>query len=148
MSEWEDNQNQTPDNSEHTIRVFVSYSREDIEWVTTDSRDPAVRKYALVQWLKKSFADSHVEVWFDPELYKRPHKEFVSEIEKAIERSDVAVLMLSHDFCSSDFIRKYELPPEDIRMNSPSAGKIIGIDLGITFSAVAYVNEECILTII
>lgn len=86
-----------------TIRVFVSYSHEDAIWVHDESR-------GLIPWLARGLRKYGVEFWVDSELLRRAGKDFRKEIRAEIERAQYAMLLVSQNFFHSDFIREYELP--------------------------------------
>ena len=77
--------------------VFVSYSHADTEWVQRLKvlLKPVVRTRRLRVW-----ADSHIRIGHD----------WHRDITAAIERTRVALLLVSADFLASDFIIDEELP--------------------------------------
>ncbi|MDQ3151386.1 MAG: TIR domain-containing protein [Actinomycetota bacterium] len=77
--------------------VFVSYSHADAEWVQRLEvlLKPVVRARRLRVW-----ADSHIRIGND----------WHRDITAAIERTRVALLLVSGDFLASDFIMDEELP--------------------------------------
>ncbi|HXU28971.1 MAG TPA: tetratricopeptide repeat protein [Thermoanaerobaculia bacterium] len=77
--------------------VFVSYSRHDREW-----------KDRLVQHLEVLEREGLLDVWDDSRI--PVSSDWLPEIEGAIARARVAVLLVSVDFLGSDFIRKKEVP--------------------------------------
>lgn len=81
-------------------RVFVSYSHDDKRWFQEDS---------LIPWLARSLAKMNVQVWFDREGL-RAGDEFRQRIEDEIDRADMAILLVSQSFLTSDFIQDVELP--------------------------------------
>lgn len=83
------------------VHIFVSYAREDSRWFEKGSLMPR-----LVDSLEQQ--DS-AEVWYDKRQLGGgdPWRE---EIEQAIDRSRIAVLLVSQDFLNSRFIREVELP--------------------------------------
>ncbi len=82
--------------SERKASVFISYSHKDEEW-----------KDRLVQHLRVLGDDGGFDVWDDRRI--RGGKDWKAEIERAILSADVAVLLVSVDFLTSDFIKKEEV---------------------------------------
>ena len=76
--------------------VFVSYSHADDE-------DP---ENGSATWACWSAATS--KIWTDKDI--EPGMKWQDEIRDALSRTKVAVLMISTDFLSSDFITNQELP--------------------------------------
>ncbi len=79
------------------MAVFISYSHDDRQWF---------------EQLKKPlmFLENHyeIEVWEDTRF--RTGKVWKKEIEKAIGKCSVAILLVSENFLASEFIIKKELP--------------------------------------
>jgi serine/threonine protein kinase len=76
--------------------VFVSYSHKDRFWK---------------DWLLEGYPSdgpATFEFWSDDEI--RPSEDWLSEIKSRLQRSKVAVLLVSRSFLSSQFIRDIELP--------------------------------------
>ena len=78
--------------------VFLSYSHSDREFVDR-----------LLVHLKPLEKDGLIELWVDTRL--RAGDRWKKEIEKALNRATVAILLVSADFLASDFITDNELPP-------------------------------------
>lgn len=78
-------------------RVFVSYAHEDTAFARSIEKALAL----LVRGGK-------MDLWVDRHI--RPGEEWEKKIFSALERSNIAVLLLSNDFLSSDFIAAKELP--------------------------------------
>lgn len=77
--------------------LFIGYSHKNERWL----------KRLLVH-LKPLHWDGEVDVWSDKRL--RPGDDWTREIEAALARAEVAVLLVSADFLASDFIVSVELP--------------------------------------
>ena len=88
------------------IHCFVSYSQADRRWV--DEKVGGDR--ALVPWLARQLEGENVHFWYDPKLHEHPGVEFQPVIEREIDESPAAILLLSQDFATSKFINEVELP--------------------------------------
>jgi hypothetical protein len=78
--------------------VFVSYSHSDREYLDR-----------LLVHLKPLEKDGLIDLWLDTRL--RAGDRWKKEIEKSLNRTNVAILLVSADFLASDFITDNELPP-------------------------------------
>jgi hypothetical protein len=92
----------TTPNSKESIRIFVSYAREDKDWL-----DPNCPNN-LVPFLEDSLRKQNVVFWYDKTL--KPGDVFSREIEEQIDRSQIALLVVSQSFLNSDYIEQKELP--------------------------------------
>ena len=87
--------------------VFISYSHKDREYLDR-----------LLVHLKPLEKEGLIDLWADTRL--RAGDRWKKEIENALERATVAILIVSADFLASDFITENELPP--ILRNAESKG--------------------------
>jgi TIR domain len=77
--------------------VFVSYSHLDEEWL---------ERFQTVFSPLSRYAD--IDLWSDERI--KPGENWQDEINKAMAKAVVAVLLVSVNFLDSDFIAKEELP--------------------------------------
>ncbi|MBF0452710.1 MAG: TIR domain-containing protein [Candidatus Magnetomorum sp.] len=76
--------------------VFISYSHKDKEWLDQ------IKKYL------DFYKNQGLTVWTDQEL--RAGDQWNTEIETAITRASISILLISIDFFNSTFIMKKEIP--------------------------------------
>jgi hypothetical protein len=79
-------------------RIFISYSHKDKEYMDR-----------ILIHLKPLETKELIDVWVDKEI--KAGDDWKNEIEKALQNSNVAVLLISADYLASDFIVQNELPP-------------------------------------
>jgi len=79
------------------MNAFVCYSHKDARWLTR-----------LRIHLKPVERVGNIELWDDTKI--RPGENWVDEIDTALSRSTVAILLVSADFLGSEFITSKELP--------------------------------------
>jgi WD40 repeat protein len=97
-------------------QIFVSYAREDSRWLQEDS---------LIPWLARSLKKDGVDLWWDREGIL-PGDEFRELIEKKIDESAVAILLVSQEFLNSEFIEHVELRRIETRAN---LGELVAIPI-------------------
>lgn len=93
--------------------IFISYSHKDKNILNELNRH------------FQSIPDTNIDVWDDN--FISPGDKWKESIDLAMERADVAILLVSPDFLSSDFIRNHELPKLLEKVNYGL--KLIGIYL-------------------
>ncbi|MEO5681582.1 MAG: TIR domain-containing protein [Chitinophagaceae bacterium] len=79
-------------------KIFISYSRNDEEWL----------KKLLVH-LKHLERKGLVDLWVDTRI--NAGENWRKEIQNALDKTKIAILILTPDFLASDFIINNELPP-------------------------------------
>ena len=77
--------------------VFLSYSHDDVAWA---------QRFRVL--LKPLVRRKHLRLWDDTAI--RVGDEWHPEIEEAIGRSRIALVLVSADFLASDYIMDHELP--------------------------------------
>lgn len=85
--------------SEDRTNIFISYSHADKKWLDKLERHLKVLKRFI----------GSIEYWDDKKL--KGGDKWKEVIEKAINKANVAILLVSTDYLSSDFIATDELPP-------------------------------------
>ena len=78
-------------------KVFISYSREDADWLARVTGHLGVLE-----------VEDRLKVWEDTRI--QPGVDWFPEIQRAIAECDVAILLISMAFLNSSFIRQTEVP--------------------------------------
>ncbi|MFT4017913.1 MAG: TIR domain-containing protein [Agriterribacter sp.] len=97
-------------------KVFISYSHKDAFYFER-----------LMVHLKPLFRDGVVDIWSDIRI--KPGEKWNKEIERALEETKVAILLISADFLASDYINENELP-NLIKASSIEGAVIVPVFLG------------------
>jgi tetratricopeptide (TPR) repeat protein len=84
------------------IKIFVSYSHQNEDWVSREG------KYKLIPWLEKQLSDQ-AEIWTDHALKELIGEEYTRLIKEKILDAEIALLLISQDFVTSQFILEIEL---------------------------------------
>lgn len=79
-------------------QIFISYSHKDAKWLEE-----------LKAHLKPLFAEDMLSYWADVDNINAGDR-WREKIAEAIQRTKVAVLLVTHNFLDSDFIQKVEVP--------------------------------------
>ena len=82
---------------EVTKSVFISYSHEDEEWLLE-----------LKKWLKPLDQQDLIQIWDDSQI--EAGDDWKQKIEEALADAKAAILLISIDFLTSEFITNNELP--------------------------------------
>jgi len=106
-----------------TIKIFVSYSHQNGDWVEEDG------KYKLIPWLKKQLEQYDVVFWTDHVLQNHIGEEYEKKIKENIDNSDIAFLLISQEFAASSFIKTKELPWIKEAFDAKRIKKIIPLQL-------------------
>ncbi len=90
------------------MKAFLSYSRQDSEWVRgTGLRD--IGAPPLMEWIKEQLALIGVELWIDTRLEEQIGDDFAEDISTRLMQADLAVILVSQDFITSQFIAAKEM---------------------------------------
>lgn len=78
-------------------QVFISYSHKDSEWLDR-----------LKPFLQPLVRAEELQIWSDEDI--QPSADWHADIQKALQESDAAILLISQDFLASSYIHNNELP--------------------------------------
>ena len=93
--------------------IFISYSHADEKY-----KEEVLK---TLRGLKNVYQDIDFDVWSDDRI--RPGQRWLEEIENALDRAAIAILIVSRDFLGSEFIMKNEIP--QILRNADQKGVLI-----------------------
>jgi len=103
-----------PDVPDKPIRIFVSYNHEaDTRWFEQEY----FGERPLIPWLEHMLRSQAVQFWYDRKELGAGDA-FRREIEEQIDHSDMAILLVSRGFMSSEFIQEVELPRIERRVQA------------------------------
>lgn len=92
------------------INIFVSYSHKNAYWLDRNY------EFNLIPFLEDSLKWQKVKFWYDNDLRTLPGIEYEDKINEEIDKSQLAILLLSRDFINSSFIMEKELPKIKARL--------------------------------
>ncbi len=78
-------------------KIFISYSHQDETW-----KDRLHTQLAVLE------LEGYLSTWDDRKI--KPGKDWLPEIKSALNQADVAIMLISADFLTSEFIRTEEVP--------------------------------------
>lgn len=78
--------------------IFISYSHADETWL----------KEMMVPLKVLNYENLNIDIWDDTKI--KAGNDWENEIEGALERAHIAILLVSPNFLSSSYVRKKELP--------------------------------------
>lgn len=80
-----------------TAQIFISYCHKDFQALQD-----------LQQFLKPLQREGSLLAWDDRQI--KPGDNWLQAIEQAMEKTSIAILLISQDFLASDFVHNKELP--------------------------------------
>jgi hypothetical protein len=93
-----------------TIKIFISYSRKDVTWLTEyldDLKLKANPLCLLTQW-ERTFQDDHVIFWYDKRI--EGGEAWRKRIFEEIDSAHIAIMLVTPDFVISPVIMNDEVP--------------------------------------
>lgn len=100
-------------NTQSKKTIFISYSHSDEKY-----KNEVVK---TLKGLEYVFPNMKFDVWSDERI--RTGQKWLDEIEQALQKANIAIMILSRDFIASDFIMKKEVPA--LLLNAKEKGTII-----------------------
>ncbi len=92
------------------LQIFICYSHKDAKWF--DEKN----ERCLIPWLEDILHTRKIKLWYDRGGLKAGDQ-YRRELDAEIDRSQIALLLVSWNFLASDFILKTELPRIQAREN-------------------------------
>nr|WP_320000334.1 toll/interleukin-1 receptor domain-containing protein [uncultured Draconibacterium sp.] len=97
-------------NYNQEMKIFVSYSHQNSEWVSDSG------KYPLIPWLKEQLV-GQAEIWTDHALKQMLGEDYTKLISSKINEADIAILLISQEFARPGYIHNVEMPLMKERYN-------------------------------
>lgn len=108
--------------------VVISYSHKDARWLER-----------LLIHLKPLEREGQIELWADTRI--KPGAKWVEEIDSALAKAKIALLLVSADFLASDFIASKELPVL-LQTANRGACRVLTVMVGhCLFSEIQYLQQ-------
>ena len=85
------------------LQVFICYSHKDAKWF--DEKN----EHCLIPWLEDILRARGINLWYDRAGLKAGDQ-YRKELSAGIDHAQIALLLISWNFLSSEFILKHELP--------------------------------------
>ncbi len=70
---------------------------------------PGISAPPMIAWIKEQLALIGVDLWIDSSLDEKIGEDFARDIQKRLQEADLAIILVSQDFITSQFIAAHEL---------------------------------------